>query len=112
MIEYTLDEGGAAAVLKFSGPANISQAQKLHATLLELVGKVQHLTLQFSDTNSADLSVLQLLCSAHRHLHRGGGSLTLRGPLPAALRDAILTAGFTNCVGENDKSGLWIGEAS
>lgn len=112
MIDYSLDEHGATAVLKLTGPATVQQAQKIHAALLEIVGKAQHLTLNVSGVTGADLTFLQLMCSAHRRLQRSGGVITLAGPVSEGLRQAIISAGFVGCAGGNDKSGLWIGEAS
>ncbi|MBF0426185.1 MAG: STAS domain-containing protein [Magnetococcales bacterium] len=107
---YTLNvEDSGTGTLTLTGDLTIQHAQELKESLLEAALQSMHLNLNFKDVDRVDLAGLQLLCAAHRALLERKKGLTVVSQVPDVLKEAIKTAGFENCIDQDDPSGLWRG---
>lgn len=109
MFTFTVGSDGSAGTLALSGGLTIQRAQELKAALVEATGKAERIVLNLEQVSEVDLSAIQLLCAMHRHLQENGKKLTLSGKLPESFLAAVEIAGYKNCSGEGDTSGLWTG---
>lgn len=102
-----------ATVVKLNGNWTIERATELRPALLEALGSSGHILIDLEELTDADLSVVQLLCSAHRASVRLGKRLDLSErkaePLKRIVRDAGL-AGAPGCHEEPHKGCLWTGD--
>ncbi|MBF0620765.1 MAG: STAS domain-containing protein [Magnetococcales bacterium] len=110
MFNLSVDDSGKNGTLTLAGDLVIQNAHALRSSLDEALTKVEEtLTITFEEVSRADLSGLQLLCAAHKSFLNSDKKITLEGALPDALKEVIGTAGFSNCAGDGDSSGIWTG---
>ncbi|MEO5332124.1 MAG: STAS domain-containing protein [Magnetococcus sp. YQC-5] len=114
MFHYTMDNSRSTGQLNLTGDLTIRNAINLKDALSNAMEQIQtskasQLELNFSEVERMDLTTLQTLCAAHRSLIKQGIALTLAGPLPTALRETVQQAGFVDCGGKKETSGLWMG---
>ena len=67
-------------IVRLTGDLTISRADEMRSALLESLKGAEHIEIDLSSVEDADLSCLQLLCSAHRtskHLGKFSGSATM-----------------------------------
>jgi anti-anti-sigma regulatory factor len=101
-------EGG---VLKLSGDLTIQNAARLRMVLLDAL-KAGELRLDLSAVTRADVSGLQLLCSAHMTSCSSVSKFLLAGSLSEALGEAAARAGFArldSCPFTASSPCLWSG---
>lgn len=95
-------EQSETKTLALDGDCTLDRVLELKDVLLEALKDGASLKLDLREVASADLSFLQLLCSAHRAALKHGQELTF-GPLPsAAFTDAVECAGFCRAMGCQD----------
>jgi hypothetical protein len=61
---------------------------------LETAGKGKNVRVQFESVIDIDLSLLQLLCSAHRTAMRLEADFIVESPMPQELQQLMRDAGF------------------
>ena len=101
----------AEVIVTLRGNLTIRRAVELKAQLAEALGKAQTVLIEFADYREADLSFIQLLCSAHRTALRNGGDLRLGGGGRRAVLDMAHRAGFFRekaCSFSEDRGCLWM----
>jgi anti-anti-sigma regulatory factor len=86
-------------VLNLRGRLTISYAAELKEVLLEAMEGVSSLTLQCDQVESADLSALQLMCSAHRYAVMQGKEICFGSPISDALTQTVRDAGYAKTTG-------------
>ena len=99
--------------LKLDGEWTIERAQELKQLLLDAIGRAQHLILDAGKLTAADLSCLQILCSAHRTSVRAGIRITIKSSPSEVLKRAANDAGFfrtVNCRNIELADCLWKGD--
>ncbi len=109
MFELTGGEG--RATLMVSGEVTIQNALAFRDALKEWVEKSDTLDLNMGGVADADLTCLQLLCSAHRSIMSMKKNLTVMGELPEAIGKAAREAGFVReqgCRGEESHRCIWM----
>ena len=79
--------------LIFDGDLTIQRVAELKTRLVAALDDSDGLVIDLKDAGRADLSVLQLLCSAHRTA-RGVGKFVKLSMLSEAVDNAVTTAGF------------------
>jgi len=92
-MRFDLQRQGDDAVIVAGGRLTASNAGRLHQVLLEAFSGARRVDLFFHDVQEADLSFLQLLCSAHRTAAARGALFTVGGldaadPLLRLIREA------------------------
>lgn len=109
MVEVNMDAATGTARVTCAGECTIQSVGELHSRLLEVMGQCTRLELDVGDVERADLAFLQVLLAAHMSARHGNRQLTLARPSSKAFRMAVASAGMTQCLGNDDNSGLWIG---
>lgn len=99
------------ADLLFDGEVTIQRVAELKTQLSEALAGTDCLTLNLKDVSRADLTFLQLLCSAHRTAQKAGKEMCL-AEIPDAVEKAVADAGFIRenmgCGQECSDNCLWI----
>ena len=104
------DEPAVSETLTLVGDLTIENAQELHQKLMTILDQTQQLTIAFEDVTAADLSLVQLLCSAHRTSVRAEKFLKLDQQRPEALRQVVREIGFLRdkgCALDSQGSCIW-----
>lgn len=108
-MKIDLQRTGGDAVVVLGGRLTASNAGRLHQGLLEAFAGALRIDLYLHDVQEADLSFLQLLCSAHRTAGARGAAFTLGGLESAdPVRRLIHAAGAERGVGCPEGC-LWTG---
>ncbi len=110
MIDVNTEHTGDSCILTLGGELTIEQAVEIKKALLTALGSTDYLILDFEKVIEADLTCLQLLCSAHRMSVRLNKRLILSGKRSEAFRNLCKTAGFqrhTGCIHDTQESCLW-----
>jgi ABC-type transporter Mla MlaB component len=108
---FELTGGEERAVLIVSGEVNIQNALAFRDVLKEWMGRSDTLDLNLEGVTDADLTCLQLICSAHRSVLDMRKSLNVSGKLPGAIVKTVREAGFVRergCRGEESHKCMWI----
>ena len=111
-MEFKLEEGGTGKLI-LDGDMTVQRAGELKAALIEALDKATHLVIDLENITDADLSCLQLFCSAHRTSLKLNKSVSLSENAPQMFWDIVKKAGYscnTPCC--DDKNCLWIGGSS
>ena len=108
---FELTDGEERAGLMVSGEVTIQNALAFRDALKEWIEKSDTLDLNLGGVDDADLTCLQLLCSAHRSMMNMKKTLTVMGELPEAIGKAAREAGFVRergCRGEESHRCIWM----
>ncbi|MDA8100922.1 MAG: STAS domain-containing protein [Nitrospiraceae bacterium] len=90
---------GDREIISVSGAATVAEAASLKQVLLSAFQQAGEVELTFEAIGDADLTVLQLLCSAHRSAADHGKKLVVKGLDQEPLVRLIGQMGFTRHVG-------------
>ncbi len=100
-------------ILRLEGSWTVERAHKLKQALIEVLNSGDHVVIEPEDLEEADLSCLQLFCSAHRVSLRLGKSLAFGEKKSENFKRLVRDAGFKRNLGchkDPQTSCLWIGE--
>ncbi len=106
----TFETSGRNALIKLDGDLTVSHAAEIKHILMNALTDADQVLIDFGNVTNADLSSLQLLCSAHKTASSMNKHLLCAGRLPDALRKAAEEAGYARSVGcrlDCKKSCLW-----
>jgi hypothetical protein len=99
--------------LTFSEDLTLPYAEEMKALFLETVGNGKNVTVAFQSVTDIDLSMLQLLCAAHRTAMRMNTAFTMDGEISDLCKTVIEDAGFVRHSGcrnnKNKADCLWLG---
>lgn len=101
---------GKEGVLSFTGDLVLAEAQQTKQQLLEAIQEVDKLYLDLSRIDSADISFIQLLCSAHRECLVTHKEMYLQGEVSDTMDNFLEKAGYTKhhgCVSDLRATCLW-----
>jgi anti-anti-sigma regulatory factor len=104
------EQSGKTGVLTLNGELTLEHADEIRSSLIKALINADQVTLNFERATRADLSCLQLLCSAHRTSTRLNKRMAFGGTLPEVLNRTAVGAGFARCHGcdlDRQKSCLW-----
>lgn len=102
------------AVVTVTGTLTAGDVEELRSLLIKALIDADRVELDAAKVTAADLSCLQLLCSAHRSAVRLNKVLTLAGGLSKALKEAAESAGYLRHIGcrlDREKDCLWVARA-
>ena len=103
-------------VLMLSGELTLPFAERLRSVLAETIKEANRVAVKFKQVTDADLSLLQLLCSAHRSAVSREKHLEIEDKRPEVLIGLMKTAGFLrhrSCrFSKDSRNCLWIWEGS
>jgi len=86
--------------LALDGDLTIRTIGQAHKTLAFAITEASKICVDLSGAKDADLTLVQLLLSAHRTAQRDGKSLHLSQPLPDTLLSEVVRGGF-------DRDSFW-----
>ncbi len=95
----TFEISGKNALIKLDGDLSVNHAAEIKHILMNALTNADQVLIDFGDVTNADLSSLQLLCSAHKTAASTNKHLLCAGGLPDALRKAAEEAGYLRSVG-------------
>lgn len=98
-------------VLRLGGEALIESAVELKDALLKTLEQGDNILVDIGNVTAADLSFLQLLCSAHRSCLKSEKKMRLGGIRPAAYDRIVKNAGYSRrrgCDRDLEQSCLWV----
>ncbi len=107
---HDFQQSGDGGVLTLKGALTIENAAELKSAVAEALDASTGLVLELAEVDTADLSCLQLLCSAHRTAVRDGKSLELRnaGGGFIAMTDAAGYGRHLGCMNRSRSDCLWL----
>jgi len=112
MERQDMDGAGKDEMVRFSGDLDIQRAGELRSTLLEALEESEAVSLEFGECAKVDLSVVQMLCSAHRTATKLHKLLRLSGSLPRGFLEAVEDTGYSRtsgCTYDREGTCLWVG---
>lgn len=81
--------------LTMSGELTVGYAAKLKRALTEELEHTDSLRLRFGDVEDADITLIQLLCAAHRSAHKRNKTVAVYGKgIPQAIWDTAWSVGM------------------
>ncbi len=110
MIDVITEYTGDSCMLALGGELTIEQAVEIKKVLMTALGNTARLILDLENVSEADLTCLQLLCSAHRMSIMLNKRLILSDKRSDAFRKLCKAAGFqrhTGCVLDKQESCIW-----
>src|SRR5574340_1114595 len=109
MMNVAIDVSEDAGTLVVNGIINIQCAAALKDELIKLQVSGKNILLNLEGLTGADISFLQLLCSAHRSSIKLNKCLNVTGSIPPWLKQAVRNAGYDADVCSADTGGscLW-----
>lgn len=108
----SLEQSGNRCVISFEGAVTVEAAGQLREVLIHALGDNPEVEMNFEEATDADLSCLQLICSAHRTAVKQEKLLTVTPGDSVVLLDAATRGGFirhTGCSLDIQKNCLWTG---
>ncbi len=110
-MKHHLTVEGHNGILNLQGKLTISNAAELKEVLLAALEGVKKLTLQCDQVEGADLSALQLFCSAHRFAVKQEKEICFGDPRSDILIKTIKNAGYEKTMGcylDRNNSCIWL----
>ncbi len=108
MQQLEVDEG-EKVTLQWSGDLTIRRIAELKEQVQKALAAASHVSIEIAAEAECDMTVLQLLCAAHRTASRQDKSLVLCGEIPEQLKVIMNLAGFSRHIGcAKDKSGCCV----
>lgn len=103
-------QSGDSGTLTLSGCLGIENASELKKGVADALDAVSCLELDLSETSSASLCALQLLCAAHRAAVDAGKQLAFRniGEVMTAFMDEAGFLRHVGCSRSGDRECLWL----
>lgn len=112
MENFTITDTDSGKSLSVSGEVTIQNAGGFRDSLKELYEGGSNVAIHLEELINADLTFLQILCSAHRTFTASGKTLTITGPCPQILKKVIEDAGYQRghgCALDATSTCLWTG---
>ncbi len=109
-IDFVMDDTGESGTLIIQGPLTVVYVKGAKTVLLEALKDVTNLTIDLDGLTDADLTTLQLLCSAHRYCFSRNKKISIKGKCPAALRQVMDDSGYqmrAGCDSGTAETCLW-----
>jgi anti-anti-sigma regulatory factor len=107
----TFKQSGKKGLVTLDGDLTLPNAEALKGIFLTALQKSDDVTIVMENVQNADLSCLQLFCSAHRSAVRKNKHVAFSGSPPPAMRNAVEAAGYARLKGcklDCEKSCLWM----
>lgn len=109
-MEAAFNLSGATGTLTLGGSLTVSYATQLKSLLMQGLEQAETVVISFSEVNDIDLSVIQILCSAHRMSVKLNKRLLFGGGVPDQFIEAVTRSGFNRhvgCVLDSQQSCIW-----
>jgi len=103
-------DAGKIITLQWSGDLTVRRIAELKAQVQQALAAATHLSIEIAADAECDMTVLQLLCAAHRTANRQGKTLQLCGECSGQFQMVLNLAGFSRHIGcslDVEGSCLW-----
>ena len=103
-------DAGKMITLQWSGDLTVRRIAELKAQVQQALAAATHLSIAIAADAECDMTVLQLLCAAHRTANRQGKTLQLCGEFSGQFQMVLNLAGFSRHIGcalDAEGSCLW-----
>jgi len=110
MAERKREKTKKSQTLVISGEATVASVARLKAELAKALRTAQSVHVELERISGVDVSLLQLLCSAHRTAAQAGKKLTIMGIEREPVTGLLRQAGFLRHIGCHEttlRSCLW-----
>ncbi len=110
-MECKVEQENNEARIVFSGSLTLDKIKEMQAVLVKILKEVETVNLDFSEVREADLTCLQLLCSAHWTAEGMGKVLKMTPNRSEQFLKAVQAAGYdrhTGCTPDRMNSCLWV----
>jgi anti-anti-sigma regulatory factor len=100
-------------MLRLEGSWTIERAEELKSMLVAALAGNDHVIIDVGGVTEGDLSLLQLLCSAHRASLKGSKYFALHDNKSSAFKRVVHDAGYVRTLGchqDPERSCLWTGD--
>jgi anti-anti-sigma regulatory factor len=94
MFESRMEDNGTGTVLTLSGDLTISNAELFKTTLIDAMKNTGDLVLNLTNITDADISCLQIVCSAHKKAINSNWSIKIDDNPSIVFKDALRDSGF------------------
>ena len=111
-MESRLNVAEGRGELEIEGELTIETAEELKAVLLQALQGTERLTIDLGKVTAADLSCLQMLCSAYKSCGKVDGQLTLRSQDSELFNQLLKDSGYcktTKCPIAPNTNCMWLG---
>ena len=103
-------DAGEMLTLQWGGDLTVRRIAELKTQVQQALATATQVSIAIAPESECDLTVMQLLCAAHRTAIRQGKTLQLCGEIPEQFKMIMNLAGFSRHIGcARDESGccLW-----
>jgi ABC-type transporter Mla MlaB component len=103
-------DAGEMVTLQWSGDLTIRRIAKLKGQVQQALVRARHVSIAIAADAECDMSLMQLLCAAHRTASREGKTLQFGDDVSPQFKKIMKLAGFSRHIGcARDESGccLW-----
>ncbi len=111
MAGFSFIKSGNDGEALIEGVLKVENAMEIKAKLLDMISKEDQVIITIGEASEADLSFLQIICSAHRTAVRVNKSFMVGPRRPAAFVRSYEEAGFIRekgCVFGADGNCIWL----
>ncbi len=109
-LKSSITETGKDGLLSLGGDVTMVYALETKKVLLEAIQEVDTLNLDLHEIESVDVSLVQLICAAHRECYLSGKKILLQGGVGDVMLELMERAGYCKqqgCDYDAKKSCLW-----
>ena len=110
MLNFNIKQNGNSAVLTLSGELTVDHADELKIALLNMIGLSDQVIVNLENIDKADITCLQLLCSAHKTCSLLKKNMHLVDKQPEVFKQTFEGTGLPRHIGcslDTQKSCLW-----
>ncbi|MCX5811956.1 MAG: STAS domain-containing protein [Proteobacteria bacterium] len=94
MFESRIEDNEKSKVLALSGDLTVSNAELFKITLIDAMKNADNLVLNLTGITGADISCLQIVCSAHKKAINSNRSIIIDDNPSIIFKDALRNSGF------------------
>jgi len=98
-LEVTTTESGLEGLLLFDGNLTMVEAQETSQTLFAAILEVNTLNVDLQNVDTVDISLIQLLCSAHRECFLSGKTIHIVTGDNESIRQLVERSGYCKQLG-------------
>jgi anti-anti-sigma regulatory factor len=109
-LKLNTTQTGLEGILIFEGDLTMVQAQETHQVLFKAVLEVNSLLIDLQNVGEADVSLIQLICSAHRECHLSGKTINMQSGDNESIIRLLEKSGYCKqcgCLSGAKESCLW-----
>ena len=113
MFEAKIEGSGKSKVLALYGELTVPNAELFKNALIDAMQNADDLALNFTGITDADLSCLQIVCSAHKNAMNSCSSIKIDDNPPDIFKEALRDSGFLRlkgCMSDMQEKCLLTGE--